>query len=508
MTTVNLGRIKPIYKGVYSAVTAYQPLDFVSYSGAAYFCTAASTGNLPTNTAYFAPVVDINALVSVISGSSKVPVTAADGTFNPTWLAAFTTHIVVPQNTTPANAALYVAETPTLVGSGFTPTAGATLTGAQIQISLTDWGATVYDSGLSAQTTTSMLVSAGKLVAGTVYYWRIRYQNSLGGLTAWSVPTSFTTRPSFTADVIYTPTTTPANFGDALEGGYYTGMIWNELVHSDDSKLIATGALVLTVSSMTANPLVYVGQTLEVRSRANPANKMIGTVTAAAGTSLTLSISSVGGAGTFTDWSVMARYRVIVSPKSSGESNSRMYKNANTSAPTACQTVAEGYKATQAMVSAADATIYPAAHFCATLNIGGKRDWYLPARDELELCWRNLKPTTVNNYVTADRYNSGINYTNFGSLDDPDIAHGHNMNSSPEGDAYTMTVPAQTAVADFQAGGAQAFAYGSFYYWSSSEISAASAWYQYWFSSVPGNQSGNGGKTNGCYVRAVRRSVI
>lgn len=58
MPTVNLGRIKPIYRGAYSAATAYQPLDFVSYNGVTYFCTAASTGNLPTNTAFFQAVVD------------------------------------------------------------------------------------------------------------------------------------------------------------------------------------------------------------------------------------------------------------------------------------------------------------------------------------------------------------------------------------------------------------------------------------------------------------------
>lgn len=58
MPTVNLGRIKPIYRGAYSAATAYQPLDFVSYNGVTYFCTAASTGNLPTNAAFFQSVVD------------------------------------------------------------------------------------------------------------------------------------------------------------------------------------------------------------------------------------------------------------------------------------------------------------------------------------------------------------------------------------------------------------------------------------------------------------------
>jgi len=46
---------------------------------------------------------------------------------------------------------------------------------------------------------------------------------------------------------------------------------------------------------------------------------------------------------------------------------------------------------------------------------------------------------------------------------------------------------------------------GSFNYWSSSENSATNAWNQNWNSSNPGNQNGNNNKTNGYYVRAVRR---
>jgi RNA-directed DNA polymerase len=46
---------------------------------------------------------------------------------------------------------------------------------------------------------------------------------------------------------------------------------------------------------------------------------------------------------------------------------------------------------------------------------------------------------------------------------------------------------------------------GSSNYWSASESSASNAWMQNWNSSNPGNQNGNNGKTNGNYVRAVRR---
>lgn len=307
---------------------------------------------------------------------------------------------------------------------------------------------------------------------------------------------------------IATPAATPAAFGGAFEGGFYTGMIWNELVESATSFLIGTGSKAFTVPDMASTPIVYSGQSLEIRSRANPANKMIGTVTGALGTTLTINVTSVGGSGTFTDWSIMAKYRVIVAPKSSGESSSKMYKVDNTAAPTACQTLSEGRKATLAMVAAGNATMYPAAWFCKNLNIGAKTDWYLPARDELELCWRNLKPTADSNYVTADRPSSAISYTNLGSLGDTVITHGTNNNSSPTGAAYIAGTPAQVAAGkNFRTGESEAFAYGSYHYWSASEYSSTAAWAQYWRSESPGSQHISN-KTGGLYVRAVRRSII
>ena len=327
-------------------------------------------------------------------------------------------------------------------------------------------------------------------------------------LTVDGQPTVFAVTVQPAPPYIPTPTPTPANVGDPLEGGFYAGMVWGQIAQSSTSMAIATGSKTFTVPVMEVVPIVYEGQQLEIRSRANPANKFVGTVTSAAGTNLTINVTSIGGSGTFSDWSVMARYRVIVAPKASGEHAGIALKNASTALPTACQTLTEGFAATQAMRDADTSTVYPAAHWARNLAIGGYTDWYIPARDELELCWRNLKPVTNNNFVTSDRPTAAsFSYANNGSYGDTANTHGRNNNSDPVGAAYTASVPGQTAATAFRTGGAEAYEFGSTYYWSSSDYNASSAWYQDWRPSFPGLQY-NYGKANTASVRAVRRSVI
>ena len=417
--------------------------------------------------------------------------------------------VIAATITSPAAGATGIAQTPTITTSAFA-SIGLTDTHAA-----TDWevrtapggaGTLIWSSINDTTNKTAVTVGANLLATATTYYARARHKGATLGYGAWG-EAGFTTAATFNS-YISTPTPTPTSFGASLEGGFYTGMIWNELVQTTSSTAISTGSKVFTVADMTSVPLAYAGQTLEVRSRANPVNKMIGVVTGAMGTSLTINITSVGGTGTFSDWSVMAQYRVIVAPKSSGESASLAYKTTNDAAPSACGTLSEGYKATLAMV-AAGASLYPAANFCKNLTIGGKTDWYLPARDELELAWRNLKPTADANYVATDRpVGATLNYMNLGAYGDTAASHGLDNNSSPAGATHIAGTPAQVAAGiNFRTGEAEAFAYGSFGYWSASEYSATDAWNQYWLSGYPGNQN-NANKANAYCVRAVRRSII
>jgi hypothetical protein len=106
----------------------------------------------------------------------------------------------------------------------------------------------------------------------------------------------------------------------------------------------------------------------------------------------------------------------------------------------------------------------------------------MPARNELEVCYFNLKPGTGPNNTS-----SGIN-----------------PNSVPERTInYTSGNPAQTSAAAFQTGGAEPFNEAG--YWSSTEFSALYVRYSY-FSN--GNQNNNTSKTTSRRVRAVRRVPV
>ncbi len=171
-------------------------------------------------------------------------------------------------------------------------------------------------------------------------------------------------------------------------------------------------------------------------------------------------------------------YNLVVAPKSTGENSSKQYKTTNSAdSPSAtAQNLVYGKLATDAFNDSA----HPAFQWAKGLSIGGETDWYIPAKNELEIIYRNLKPTTTSNGTSS----------------------GANPNAVPSPTAnYLAGNPAQTAITAFQTGNSEAFASDD--YRSSSELSAltTAAWRQ---------DFGNGGqatplKSNSTYVRAIRR---
>jgi len=176
--------------------------------------------------------------------------------------------------------------------------------------------------------------------------------------------------------------------------------------------------------------------------------------------------------------SSVATHYLVVGPVASAQNLSKQYKIVNTDDGTG--SLIDGPGNSTLMNSATN----PAAQFCKAVTAGGFTDWYMPAKNELEVCYYNLKPTTGSNYTGAPT--SGIN-----------------ANAVPaRGSGYTSGTPAQTSAIIFQTGNAEAFGNGS--YWSSSQSSSTRGWRQLFYSGYQGTD----GKVTSDGVRAVRRVAV
>ena len=194
-----------------------------------------------------------------------------------------------------------------------------------------------------------------------------------------------------------------------------------------------------------------------------------------------LVIGQVFGGGFFagqisTAGNSIADYNLVVGPIASAQSTLQ-WKTSNTSTA-GTTSVINGPANSTAMNDAS----HPAAQFCEGLTIGGFSDWYSPAKNELEVCYYNLKPTTTSNYTL-----SGIN-----------------ANAVPaRASNYTAGTPAQTTATNFiTSTGTEAFA--ADLYWTSTEASAI-------YGVLP---TFNTGRQNSQYksyayrVRAIRRVAV
>jgi hypothetical protein len=176
----------------------------------------------------------------------------------------------------------------------------------------------------------------------------------------------------------------------------------------------------------------------------------------------------------------VASHNLVVAPLSTGQSN-LVWKNTRTATPGADSDI-DGPQNTADMVADGNSTVYPCAHFCNNASIGGFSDWYMTAKNELEVCYFNLKPTTTSNNTF-----SGIN---------PNAVPARASN-------YTSGNPAQTSAAAFQSGGAEPCDASA--YWSSTEFSAG---YPRGQSFYNGAQSTATRKNALSRVRAVRRVPV
>ena len=172
-------------------------------------------------------------------------------------------------------------------------------------------------------------------------------------------------------------------------------------------------------------------------------------------------------------------YYLVVAPKATGQ-DFLQWNNGDFTAGT--DSVVDGPANTAAMIAAGG---HPAAIFCNDLNIGGFTDWYMPAKNELEVLYYFLKPTTATN----------------------DTASGANANAvapEPINTNYSSGAPAQTSAALFQTGGSESIEVAIGWFWSSTQIDTSLAWGQRFTFGIQESYA----KSQSRAVRAIRRVPV
>ena len=172
-------------------------------------------------------------------------------------------------------------------------------------------------------------------------------------------------------------------------------------------------------------------------------------------------------------------YANILAPKAVGEHADTPW-NKRLNEVAGALSYIDGLANTRAMAAAGSAV----AQWALAQRINGHDDWHIPALDQLELCYRLLKPHADDNSAWA---RAGIN-----------------LHSVPQGHPYTRTHPTQTANPVFQLDGDEAF--DEAWFWTSTQDAGNSgcAWLQ---------SFGNGSQydvheSGSCRVRLVRRELI
>lgn len=407
-----------------------------------------------------------------------------------------------PSITSPVNGATGVALQPTIEASAFTttPPAQGVHQSSQWQVATSaDFLNIAYDSGVDTVNKTSITVPS-PLSLNTQHWVRVRYTSSTIGVSEWSSAASFTTTNQYVVQPTVSVTDGPNNVGEtptistsafSVVGGSDThaSTDW-QIVKVSDSSVVWQS---LGSTSNKTSVVVPAGVLLESQQYIARARHNGTTVGSSAwgeysfttkAEFFTFDPSSVGlpyGGGYYAGKIVTGgvTYALIVAPKAQGGENSSLTWKTSQTSTTGTTSINDGVANTNAMISAG-ASAHPAANFCNNLSINGYDDWYLPAKDELEILYRYLKPTTSANNTSS----------------------GANTSSVPTTGSYTSGSPAQTSVTIFRTGNSEAFI--SNYHWSSTEYSSKYGWFQDF---SDGNQFGYF-KSSAYYVRGVRRIAI
>ena len=481
-----------VFQGSTNTYTITDFNSFSEYSVSSDYGTASVAGDV------------ITLVVPIPATQNQIKLTVLKDSKSSVFTVAIGAAVVnTPSITSPVNGATGVALQPTIEASAFstTPPAQGVHQSSQWQVATSsDFLNIAYDSGVDVTNKTSLTLPS-PLSLNTQHWVRVRYTSSTIGVSEWSSAVSFTTTNQYVAQPTVSVTDGPNNVGEtptittsafSVVGGSdaHASTDW-QIVKVSDSSVVWQS---LGSTSNKTSVVVPAGVLLESQDYVARARHNGTTIGSSAwgeysfttkAEFFTFDPSSVGlpyGGGYYAGKIVTGgvTYALIVAPKAQGGENTTLAWKTSQTTTTGTTSINDGLGNTNAMI-AAGASAHPAANFCTNLSINGYNDWYLPAKDELEILYRYLKPTT------------DVNHTSSGA----------NTSSVPTTGNYTSGSPAQTSVTIFRTGNSEAFATSN-YYWTSTEYSSMDGWAQY-FSF--GRQTSTN-KTNTTYVRGVRRIAI
>ena len=490
VSDVNLQGNPLVYAGSSNTYTITDYNSFSTWSVSSNVGTATISGSV------------ITLVVGNPIGATQINLTVVkDGKPSVFVIAAGVAIVNKPSITSPSASQTNVSLNPLITGTAYstTPTGQGTHQSSQWQVATTpDFLNLFLDTGTNTTNLTQITVNG--LALNTVYYARVKYTSSTIGTSAWSDAITFTTTNKYVvtptvsvtgapSDVAETPTISTSAF--SVSGGTDTHYATDwQIVKVSDSSIVWQSNGNTTNKTSIVVPAGILQVSTQYKARARHIGSTIGesawgelTFTTKA-KFFTFDPSSVGlpyGGGYYAGKIITGgvTYALIVAPKAQGGENSSLAWKTSNLTTAGTTSINDGQANTNAMI-AAGASAHPAANFCNNLTINGYDDWYLPAKDELEILYRYLKPSTTANYTDS----------------------GANTSSVPTTGNYTSGNPAQTSVTIFRTGNSEAF--NESYYWSSTEYSSTDGQVQFFY---VGSQT-SATKTRPYYVRGVRRIAI